>query len=412
MLFPIGSELTRGGDRLFEIDPRKHSLITGKSGVGKSTLLVNAATWCIRNGDGILFIDPHGDAADRLLFRIPRQRIRDVILIEPSAKKIPGLNLFDYADKEDQERATQAFLTMMKSISGDNWGPETERILNAACDAVLSRFERPTILHIYLFVARQVFRKKVANASDDPMLKDFIEQYDEELRQSERMGKFSPPLNKLDKFIRPGIRSLVGQEQSIDFLDAMDSRKIVIAKLPKGELGALASSMLGSIIVSHLAITSLRRRGLRAHFVAFIDEVHNFVHGIDLPTLLAEARKYGVSLFLATQNLAQLPNPSAVFGNCSNILCFRMGGKDADIMAQELGDDLLAQPIVRLADWRFYASIVKDGSLYLGENITTLPPFPFLGDEADHRQVIKVSRMRYGKKRKELDLKIKKFLSQ
>jgi DNA helicase HerA-like ATPase len=244
------------------------------------------------------------------------------------------------------------------------------------------------------------------------MLKDFIEQYDEELRQSERMGKFSPPLNKLDKFIRPGIRSLVGQEQSIDFLDAMDSRKIVIAKLPKGELGALASSMLGSIIVSHLAITSLRRRGLRAHFVAFIDEVHNFVHGIDLPTLLAEARKYGVSLFLATQNLAQLPNPSAVFGNCSNILCFRMGGKDADIMAQELGDDLLAQPIVRLADWRFYASIVKDGSLYLGENITTLPPFPFLGDEADHRQVIKVSRMRYGKKRKELDLKIKKFLSQ
>jgi hypothetical protein len=89
-----------------------------------------------------------------------------------------------------------------------------------------------------------------------------------------------------------------------------------------------------------------------------------------------------------------------------------MGGKDADIMAQELGDDLLAQPIVRLADWRFYASIVKDGSLYLGENITTLPPFPFLGDEADHRQVIKVSRMRYGKKRKELDLKIKKFLSQ
>jgi DNA helicase HerA-like ATPase len=412
MLLPIGSKLSVGGPQLFEIDSQKHTLIAGKSGTGKSTMLVNIACWHIRNGDGLLFIDPHGDAADAVLSHIPKSRIRDVILIDPSAKKVPGLNIFDYDDADDKERATQAFLTMMKSIAQENWGPETERILNAGADAILSHFKHPSVLHIYLFIARPSFRKKIAESAKDPMLKDFIEQYDKELRPSERMSKFSPPMNKLDKFIRPSVRTLIGQDTSIDFLDAMDSRKIIIARIPKGELGALASSIIGSVIVSHLAISSLRRKGLRAPFVAVIDEVHNFVHGIDLPTLLAEARKYGVSLFLATQNLDQLPVPAAVFGNCSNLITFRMGGKDAEIMAQELGDPLLAQPIVNLPDRTFYASVVRDGTPILGQHINALPPFKRLGDEADKRTVMKVSRMRYGKKRKELDEKILKFLSQ
>ena len=67
MHIPIGSKLSLGGHNLFEIDSQKHTLITGKSGVGKSTLLVNTAAWHIRNGDGLLFIDPHGDAADQVL---------------------------------------------------------------------------------------------------------------------------------------------------------------------------------------------------------------------------------------------------------------------------------------------------------------------------------------------------------
>ena len=121
MLLPIGSKLSLGGHHYFEIDSQKHTLITGKSGVGKSTMLVNIGTWHIRNGDGLLFIDPHGDAADKLLSSIPKSRLRDVILIDPTAKKIPGLNIFDYEDSEDKERATQAFLTMMKSIAQENW---------------------------------------------------------------------------------------------------------------------------------------------------------------------------------------------------------------------------------------------------------------------------------------------------
>jgi type IV secretory pathway TraG/TraD family ATPase VirD4 len=410
MNVPIGTTLTSFTEETVSLDSSRHSLLMGKSGVGKSTLLVNLAVSQIRNGDGILFIDPHGDAIDKILRYIPRSRIRDVIYIDPMAKKVPGLNIFDYNKEEDRERAVQSFLTMAKSISGESWGPETERVLNAAADAVVKNYPKPTIIPIHLFLMRPKFRKQLLEKSDDPLLRDFIAQYDEELRGSERMSKFSPAVNKTDKFLRPYIRTIVGQQDSIDFREAMDTQKIVLARLPKGHLGSITASLIGSIIVSHMSIAALQRKANRSPFVVFIDEVHNFVHGIDLPTVLAESRKYGITLFLATQNIDQLPYPSAVFGNCSNLITYRMGGADAEVIAKELGNPDLAQPIVALEDRTFFASLLVNGSPQLSDVVKTLAPLARNGDEVDSRDVIKVSRMIYGKNRLETDKEVLNFL--
>jgi len=410
MNIPIGTRLTSFDEQTVYLDSSRHCLITGKSGVGKSTLLFNLALSHIRNGDGVLLIDPHGDLADKILSHIPRSRIRDVIYIDPLAKRVPGLNIFDYEKPEDRERAVQSFLTMAKSISGESWGPETERVLNAAADAVVRSYPKPTLIPIHLFLMRPKFRKKLLQDSKDPLLADFLSQYDEELRPSERMSKFSPAVNKTDKFLRPYIRTIVGQQDSVDFKAAMDSQKIVIARLPKGHLGSITASLIGSIIVSHMSISALQRKANRTPFYAFIDEVSNFVHGVDLPTVLAESRKYGITLFLAAQNLDQLPYPSAVFGNCSNLISFRMGGADAEIIAQELGNAVSNTAIVNLADRTFCASLLENGSPNLYEQVEALPPLKRQPDDAGLRDVIKVARMRYGKNRKETDAQILKFL--
>ncbi len=412
MLIPIGNYQTSIGTHDFEIESFRHTLITGKSGTGKSSLLSNLAIEHIRAGHGILFIDPHGDAADHILRFIPKHRSRDVIFIDPLAKKVPGLNIFDYAQEDDRERAVQSFITMMKSLSGEGWGPETERILTQAADAIVEHHPHPSVIQIYLFIARQSFRKKILGRSKNPALQDFLEQYDKDLRTSERMSKFSPPLNKTDKFIRPVLRTIMGQESSLDFKDAMDSKKIILCKLSKGRLGAVVSSIIGSVIVSHVSISSLQRKSNRTPFVVFIDEVHNFVHGIDFPTILAETRKYGITLVLATQNVAQLPYPDDVFGNCSNLITFRIGGEDAKRIARELGSEDIAQSIVGLPDFTFSASTVRDGLPILGEHIYANYPLSLRGDESHWRDVIKTSRMRYGKNRLDIDRSILRFLSQ
>lgn len=38
----------------------------------------------IINGHGVCFIDPKGDAIEKVLKRIPEHRIKDVILIDPA----------------------------------------------------------------------------------------------------------------------------------------------------------------------------------------------------------------------------------------------------------------------------------------------------------------------------------------
>jgi ABC-type phosphate/phosphonate transport system ATPase subunit len=72
----------------FSIDSTKHINITGMSGMGKSTLLVNLFIEHIRQGNGGLFIDPHGDTADQIAKLIPKSRMRDFIWIDPEASVV------------------------------------------------------------------------------------------------------------------------------------------------------------------------------------------------------------------------------------------------------------------------------------------------------------------------------------
>src|SRR5437667_2814910 len=55
---------------------RKHLAIFGKSGVGKTTLIRNAAVADLHAGNGVTVIDPHGSLIEDLLQSIPRRRNR------------------------------------------------------------------------------------------------------------------------------------------------------------------------------------------------------------------------------------------------------------------------------------------------------------------------------------------------
>ena len=49
-------------------DRRRHSYILGQTGTGKSWFLARMIVQDIYNGDGVCFIDPHGDAAEMVRF--------------------------------------------------------------------------------------------------------------------------------------------------------------------------------------------------------------------------------------------------------------------------------------------------------------------------------------------------------
>ena len=70
-------------------DRRRHLYLVGKSGVGKSKLMELIIRQDIAYGHGVCLIDPHGDFIEDILKFIPKERIDDVVLIDPSDTEFP-----------------------------------------------------------------------------------------------------------------------------------------------------------------------------------------------------------------------------------------------------------------------------------------------------------------------------------
>lgn len=408
MPIPIGTDAISKRD--LYLDPNRHTLIEGGSGVGKTSLLTNLFISHIRQGFGGLFIDPHGDAADTIASMIPKSRARDFIWFDPSAKSVPPFNPFHFENQDELELGKESFFTTIKSLAGTAWGDESARVIINAIDAVCEAYQNPTPIHVYRFLADDGFRKNVLRKTALPLLKMFEEQYDKKLRDAEQMAKFSPPINKVSKLLRPNILPIIGQPTSLDFLDVMNKNRIVVCRFSKGGLGEEIAQILGSLVISMISIAALKRerQKKRPLFMLIVDEAHNFTHGGRFGTLLAEGRKYGVSLVVGTQGLYQLPFAKDLLANCPSQIIFNASGEDAQLMAKNWGQDVAAQ-ITDLPRYEFYARTFKDDQPIVGHYLSD-PPIEKQGDEANRTKLIKASLQRWAKDKKQVNGRIMRFL--
>ena len=404
---------TYGTGQELLLDPFQFTFVDGVSGSGKSTFLETIATEIIRAEEPLIIFDPHGTSARKLLKVIPRHLSNKVLYFNPLAKKVPGLNFFDFTSPAEWDKAVANIVSILKSHAEDMWGPETEHVITTAGRAVLGE-EHPTIIHLYLFVIRELYRKALISASDDSTLKDFQHQFDEELRASERMSKMSPALNKLFPFVQPVIRTIFGQVDSLNFIDLIDQGYIIIIDLDKGKIGEIAASLIGSAIMSYIQLKAMERKAdRRRKCTIIIDEFQNFCHGVNWTTFFAELRKYDVRVFLATQSVTQVPAKwlDPILTNSPNIISFAAGSKDAERMVKEFGGKVTEEELIFMDD-RMFCAKTKDGiQRKFYKNVRVYPPLEPLGNESKWRDVLKASRMRFGKNRKNMDRGIVKLLN-
>jgi hypothetical protein len=272
--------------------------------------------------------------------------------------------------------------------------------------------EHPTMAHVYLFIVRKLVREQMIAAADNPLLTDFALEYDGGLRASERMAKFAPPINKIKPFVRPIIRTIFNQNANLPLIELMNDA-IIIVDLDKGKIGDMNAALIGSAILNHIGIYAFRRPAQgRQEFTVMVDEFQTFSHGINWTTFFAELRKYGIRCWLATQSVTQVPEKwmDSILGNVNNLICFAVGDKDAERIAAAYGDPNLAPGLIWLDDHEFYAKVKAGKQRHLFRNIRAHEPFQKQGDESQYRDVLKTSRMRWGKNRKDVDAGILKLL--
>jgi hypothetical protein len=405
------------GERLVEIqdaDRRRHVHVLGQTGSGKTTLLRNMMIQDIEEGRGVGFIDPHGDEAKELLDHIPGWRSDHVVYFNPTDYDYPiGLNLLGKVPPENRHLVASGVVSAFKGLWSDSWGPRMEYILYNAVAALLD-CEHATILGITRMLSDDAYRSKITRKVKDPMIKWFwlkeYEAYDPRFRRE----IIAPIQNKIGRFLTNApIRNVLGQVKStINLRFMMDNRRIFIANLSKGKLGEDKSSLLGSLLTVQFQLAAMQRAEIpeedRVDFHLYIDEFQNFTTDA-FASILSEARKYRLNLTLAHQYLDQLNEglKAAVFGNVGTLIAFKVGNRDAQILAEEFAP-LSPQAFYDLSSYAVWMKLLQYGQVSDPMLVDTHPPLHT--GHGRREKLIRLSRERFGRPRAGIEAKIEKWL--
>lgn len=396
-------------------DRRRHVYAVGKTGMGKTAMLENMVIQDIQEGRGVGFVDPHGEAAEKLLDFIPSKRVNDVIYFNPADLSFPiAFNVMEKVEVEHRHLVASGLMGVFKKIWPDVWSARMEYILN---NSILALLEYPgsTLLGVNRMLADPEYRKKVVEKITDPVVKSFWLTEFARYTQRYEVEATAAIQNKVGQFIsNPLIRNIVGQVQSsIDMRKVMDEGKILILNLSKGRIGEDNSLLLGALLITKLQLAAMSRVDIpeekRKDFYLYVDEFQNFATE-SFVNILSEARKYRLCLILGHQYINQMEEEvrDAVFGNVGTIISFRVGAEDAEYLEKEFTPEFTAGDLVNLAKYNVYLKLMIDGLAGRPFSAETLVPIP-RPEKTSREKIIKVSRERYATPGKAVEEKITRW---
>lgn len=394
------------------------SAIIGSTGVGKSTLVANLILEDAKAGHAIVALDPHGQLIDAILPRIPSERARDVVLFDVEDVERPiGINPLDLHSDEERARFVTSFIGQLKQLFDPHnqavVGPVAMQGLRAALQGAMSLPSGGTLLECYRFFTDEDFLRQSLPQMSDQTAVAYFRQF-RAMSDRERAEYSLHIISKLSEWCAdPVMRRIIGQRtSSFSFADAINSKKIVLLRLASGFIGTEKATFLGHTFLPMLFQAALSRASLpeaeRPFTSVWLDEAGVFGSDV-LASMLAQSRKYTISVSLVGQHFAQFV-PSvrdAILANANNFLSFRVGVPDAVLLERIFASPAVDERyLTQLPRGVAVARIMLEG----GEPSApfTLETEPLRGepDVELAREIREFSRELYGRPRAEVDAEI------
>jgi len=337
--------------KIREADRATHFYVVGASGTGKSKFLEFLIRQDIAKGNGFGVIDPHGDLIEDvkgyLALALSKEELEEkVLLIDPTDEKYtvafnPLEKLPNVSSAEIAAELVEAFKKIWGSgsvIETFGWGARMEDLLRNSLIALIEA--DLTLCDLPRFLIDEDFREKVLEKVEHPIAKNYFKRFNA-LAPRTREEWMESTLNKVNAFLSDDrIREMFSFEKSsFNLREIMDNRKILLIKLDRGRLKE-NGDLIGSLLMTKIRMAAFSRSDIpkeeRVPFYLYIDEFQNFATKEFIDTL-SEARKYGLALIMAHQNLSQLPKDlqDSILTNCGIQCYFRVSRRDAEILAKE-----------------------------------------------------------------------------
>lgn len=320
---------------------RIHMAVFGLPGSGKSTFMLLQIIQNIRNNEGFILLDPHGDLARKVLAAVPREKWDRVIYIDPNAaahyRRTVKIALLETPDPSKKGVVAMSFVDSLKKMYEDSWGPRLERILLNAVYAVMEQEDR-SLSRLYDIMIDPVKREMIlANVRNEMVLSYWTNEFP--------LLKDDAPTAVTNKICRLIQEEIVAplfdcSVSSFSFKEAMDEGKFIIVNLSEGRLTTEVANFLGALILNKVYQEGMAREDQfeedRRPFFVYVDEAYRFVTS-SIKDILQALRKYKVYMTLAAQYLDQFSHEGgkdrtitkSIPHLCDTIVTFAVGAETA-----------------------------------------------------------------------------------
>ena len=379
----------------------KGTEMPGLSGEGKTSLMKYTMFQDINNGNGLAFIDPHGDCVEEILELIPEERIHDTIYLDFGHPDwIPLFNPFLAFEGQDLSKTANNLITAIKSFIADTgWGDRLENILRFGFHAMLS-LPGMTFLDLYKLLhpgknssaKNQLLSLLKMTITEETAYEFWNYEFD-----TYRPDDLASSKNKITKLIFAGpVAAMLSQpDNRISFREIMDTKKIFLVNL--ANLENEHRSIIGVFLLTFFHEAALaRKEHPRPPFYLYCDEAHKLVAG-NIENMLAEMRKFNVGMTLAHQHMSQFTREQQdALNGTGTAIIFRCNSNDAEFLSRQLIEKAEPLDIMRLKKRQAIARI--DNQVV---RITT-PDQPIPHKKNYKDLIINLSRQRYCRMRSEL----------
>jgi hypothetical protein len=386
-----------------------HTDLAGGTGSGKSNVKKSLIVQDILAGRNVISFDPKGDLNEEILRYIPRNRLNDVVFIDPYSDWPVGMNNFNPLKRGAKiDHVTDGILTVFKKTFADAWGKRTEDIM-ASSLRVLALIPDANLLMLPRLLTDADFRRDVvakATKADPLGVGSFWKDY-EAMGEIARRNMIAPLMSRLRSFtLREPLRHVLGQTNpKFNMDDLFTKSRIVLVSLNKGENSEVAH-LLGSLFMIQLWAAIMARGKLpqsqRKLISVYIDEAQDY---LDMPfkleDALSQARGLGVGFTFAHQYRAQFPKEllESIDANVKNRVIFASSPNDAAAYAKLSGGLLSAEDFMRLKRYHVYLQTLhNDNSVWMSGETWKLPD-----SKTDPNLVKEISKRNYGVPKEEVD---------
>ena len=355
-----------------------HTWILGATGAGKTNTLLYMLRHLLEPENqkkfptAVVLVDPHGYASMEFARMI--RPLGRVIILDPTyvTFSINPLALpKDFGNRveivKDRVGFLSSVITDVLNTDPTN-APRLMWIFKGALHFLYSFGDNPTFRDLYLFMGEMYAQGRKDRAELRAKLKnrgipdEIVQKTIEAIAELEQ-NAFSPIMNRISNFVLPGnsitTRTFCSRETTIDWSEIRKPGIVTIFRLPRALIpDEDFRKLIMSLVIMNIFSEALKQAREFEHASRPAPEMTNMVLAMDefqwvsklstISTILSEARKFKLFLYMAHQNLDLLDKSllSTLSGNVGMIVSHRMGSEDARYVAKLL-DPVRAEQVAK-----------------------------------------------------------------